>query len=199
MNIGKGIILAAVLVLYGTCAYAVAPSCYNGSRYQDLNNGTVLDCNTGLIWLKEAKCMDTSNLVTPDANGKLTWYDATIWATGLKSGICNLTDGSAPGAWRLPTKTELIEMISEAKQAGYSNPMLTNATGSGPWTTNGDAFNNVQSTQYWSSTPNPISTSNAWYVNVGSGWVNGPGKTNALNVWAVRGVQSGAFDTLIVE
>jgi hypothetical protein len=190
------VISLMIVLMFATSAGA---TCAAGYRYQDLGNGTVLDCNTGLIWLQNAKCTDTSNSITPDINGKLNWYDANIWVAGLKNGVCNLSDGSSAGTWRLPTKNEFMDMIDFARQAGFSYPMLTNAQGSAQWTTNGDAFSNVQSNQYWTATTTTITSTNAYYVNVGSGWVTGPGKTNNLFIWPVRGVQSGKFDTLTVQ
>ena len=98
MRVGRIIVLSVVLVWVGTSAYAT--DCNNGGRYEDNGDGTVTDCRTGLIWLKNANCTDTSNGIA-NPNGYLTWYDALTWAAGLENGLCGLTDGSSAGDWRL--------------------------------------------------------------------------------------------------
>ena len=68
--------LLALLTLFGTCAYAA--DCNSGGRYEDMGDGTVTDCRTGLIWLKNANCSEPStpvNGVTNSGTG-LYWKDA---------------------------------------------------------------------------------------------------------------------------
>ncbi len=67
----------------------------NFYRFCDLQNGRVLDMDTGLIWLKDAFCFGTK-----------TWSEAMQAAAALADGQCSLTDGSVAGDWRLPTKDE---------------------------------------------------------------------------------------------
>ena len=73
MKVETIVLLLVVLVLFGTCAYAA--DCNNGGRYEDMGDGTVTDCRTGMIWLKNAQCTDTSNGIA-NPKGTLTWYDA---------------------------------------------------------------------------------------------------------------------------
>ena len=80
MRVGTIIVLTVVLVSLGTCAYAA--DCNNGGRYEDNTDGTVTDCRTGIIWLKNANCTDTSNGIAIPT-GVLTWYDALTWVAGL--------------------------------------------------------------------------------------------------------------------
>ncbi len=55
-------------------------------RFVDLNNGSVKDMLTGLIWLKNADCF-----------GVMTWQDALHIVQNVESGWCGLTDGSSAG------------------------------------------------------------------------------------------------------
>ncbi len=146
-------------------------------RYEDNGDGTVTDCRTGRIWLKDANCAGTK-----------TWDNAVAWAAALASGTCGLTDGSIAGAWRLPTRLEWMTMVAYAKNRHYS-PALTDAAGTAPWTS-GNPFFNVQSTSgfyYWSSTSALYS---AWVARMWDGGViNNFSKSNGYYVWPVRGGQ----------
>ena len=204
MKVIKITVLLAVLMLFGTYAYAV--DCNTGARYEDNNsNGTVTDCRTGLVWLKDAACSDQAGGVTPTA-GELTWYDAMKWAAGLYGGTistpgpCNLTDGSSAGDWRLPTKTEWMAMVAYAKKQTYS-PTLTNDAGTAVWASGtGSAFTNVQAYSYWSSTTDANSTDFAWLVYMGNGSMNNAYlKSNNVYIWPVRGGRAGSFGSVRIE
>ena len=162
-------------------------------RYSDLGDGTVLDNNTGLLWLKDASCGD---LAGTDADGRGDWTAALAAAAALADGTCGLTDGSAPGDWRLPTISELcsaggIAQICPATNARESlidsaiasSPKVANAQGSGAWS-EGDAFVGVQSNFYWSATE--INATDAWDVYLDDGGVFVGGKVLADFVWPVR-------------
>jgi hypothetical protein len=60
--------------------------CEAGQRFGDNGDGTVLDCQTGLIWLKDANCL-----------GMMNWSNAMNAAAALNDGECGLTDGNAAG------------------------------------------------------------------------------------------------------
>ena len=139
-------------------------------RFTDLGNGTVRDDNTGLIWLKNANCF-----------GAMNWDDAMGKAAALYSGECGLTDGSSEGDWRLPTIDEWQAFVD----TNYSNPALCNAAGSGKWS-EGDAFSNVQSYNYWSSTTYPDLPDNAWRVYMNDGSVHYYSNDYGFYVWPVR-------------
>ena len=139
-------------------------------RFSDLNNGTVRDNDTGLIWLKNANCF-----------GRKNWADAMADAAGLAHGSCGLTDGSVAGDWDLPTKEEWPAFVDKS----YSWPALCNAAGTGKWS-EGDAFTGVQSDTYWSSTEKVDETDRAWRVYMDSGGVDNGPKSNDYYVWPVR-------------
>lgn len=86
-------------------------------RFSDMDDGTIRDNETGLIWLKDANC---SELPGTDSYGKADWYTAISAAADLIDGTCGLTDGSEPGDWRLPTKEEWEVFMSDL----YDNPAL---------------------------------------------------------------------------
>jgi hypothetical protein len=168
-----------------------------GGRYEDNGDGTVSDCRTGLIWLKDTNCTETSGGIVKNTTiifigqpltGTLNWVDAGTWVAGLHSGLCGLLDGSFAGDWRLPTKTEWMAMVAYAKSR-YNNPALTNAAGTAQWT-QGDTFSNVQSFAYWSGTTLSSSTAFAYIVNMSVGKVDAVGnKGNGYYVWPVRAGQ----------
>jgi hypothetical protein len=155
-------------------------------RFTDNNNGTVTDNLTGLIWLKNANCMDTvGGIIKIAIPGRLTWSDALTWSNNLAGGYCGLSDGSTAGQWRLPNVKELQSLIVFA----YYNPALSNAAGTAKWV-EGDPFTGVQLTSaYWSSTTVRDTRSFAWYVYLDSGALLSGGKLGTIYVWAVRGGQ----------
>ncbi len=140
-------------------------------RFIDNGNGTVTDNLTGLIWLKAANYNSTSG-----TTGTATWTDALAFCNVLQSGQCGLTDGSTAGQWRLPNLFEL-ESLRDMSQNFPALPT-------------GHPFSGVQSYYYWSSTTWAGSShSQAWYVYLNDGSVSTGEKTDAWNVWPVRGGQ----------
>jgi hypothetical protein len=69
-------------------------------RFVDNKNGTITDKLTGLVWLKKADCF-----------GEISWRNALISASNLASGVCELSDDSVVGDWRLPNIVELESLI----------------------------------------------------------------------------------------
>jgi len=203
MNVKKFLVLfvAVFLVLVSASAYAIAVyDCNNGARYEDMGDGTVQDCLTGLIWLKDTNCLDTSNGIVKSGGsaGALTWYNAMVWTKGLGNTLCSLSDGSSAGDWRLPTKTEWMAMVASAKRQNFNNPVLTDESGRLQWT-EGHPFNNVLSDYYRSSTVYGLSPGyDAWCVDMADGT---PCSSNGgtYYVWPVRGGQSGEFGSVIIH
>ena len=156
--------------------FEIKTGCPSDWRFCDLGDGTVLDMDTGLIWLKDANCF-----------GYMDWDDAMAVAAGLEDGECGLTDGSAAGDWRLPTKEEWEAFVAGVYPNNlYTNPDLCNAAGTGQWS-EGDAFTGVQSYHYWSSTEYAADPGGAWRVHMREGRVGTNGKGSSFYVWPVRG------------
>ena len=135
------------------------------------NDGTVTDCKTGMIWMRDANCFGGEN-----------WSIALASCAALATGSCSLSDGSSAGDWHLPT----IEELKTLPDRAYSNPALSNAKGDAQWT-EANAFISVQSGYYWSSTTNAYYPGGAWYVGMGDGSVVSTDTTFDVYVWCVRG------------
>jgi len=104
-------------------------------RFNDNGDGTVTDNLTGLVWLKNASCSDTSGGIA-NPSGKLSRTNALAWSNGLSSAVCGLNDSSASGDWRLPNATELLSLVDISRV----DPAIPN----------GHPFTSVQDV-YWSS------------------------------------------------
>jgi hypothetical protein len=144
---------------------------YPDPRFVDNHDGTVTDNLTGLVWLKNANRFNARN-----------WAQALSDCNGLADDGSNLTDGSVAGDWRLPNIRELQSIVTY----GVYNPALSNAKGTGKWTSN-DPFTGVQNNYYWSSSTHAESTDGAWHVHMGFGQVRYEMKTISEYVWPVRG------------
>lgn len=132
-----------------------------GLRFTDNGNGTVTDNLTGLIWTKNANCPGTPK----------TWQQAMDYANAMANGICELSDNSVAGDWRLPHIKEFQTLIDFSK-----TPSLPN----------GYPFSAVQSNHYWSSTPFVASQFSAWRISLKNGGVFTQAKSRANYVWLVR-------------
>jgi hypothetical protein len=157
------------------------PPCFdNGKRYIDCGNGTVTDTVTGLIWLQQANCFFPED-----------YRNANQAAARLKDGDCNLTDNSAPGDWRLPTRDEWNATIAQALSLGCygaTAPTLTNDPGNGCLRFGFTSFGGVSSVYYWSTTNASVPTE-AWSQLLSDGNVYGFPKDTTLRVWPVRGAR----------
>ena len=174
---------------------AICEGCAMGYRFEDQGDGTVLDCNTQLVWLKDANCF-----------GLRTWAGAEIAAANLQNGDCGLTDGSVAGDWRQPTRFEFCDqggfgpttcLASNAPTSlinrNFLNPALSDAQGTGTWS-EGDPFVNVPPSglRTWTGTespcvPGPGALNCAYYMRIDNGFFGVNGKTGTNNlVWPVR-------------
>jgi hypothetical protein len=128
-------------------------------RLTDNGNGTVTDHLTGLVWLRNLNCWQYVN----------DWEEAFAAAAGLGEGDCGLTDGSAPGDWRLPNWRELRSLMNafaESDPTPFTGPL-------------------VGSNAYWSS--NTMESYWAVGVTLPFGSITSKLKDQQGPVWPVRG------------
>ncbi len=149
-------------------------------RFTDNTDGTVTDNLTGLTWLKDSNC---AVFYSGDATGenRRNWTEALNSAAQLSNGQCGLSDGSADGDWRIPTKLELLSLIND----DYGDMALSNAAGTAQWT-EGDAFLGVSANYFWSSTTRSAYVDRTWIVYMGDGSVTSTQKSNTQQVWPIR-------------
>jgi hypothetical protein len=73
------------------------PPCFNETqRFVDCGNGTV----TGLVDLRDANCF-----------GPEDWPTAQDEVANLADGVCDFSDGSRKGDWRLRNRAEWIKLV----------------------------------------------------------------------------------------
>lgn len=131
----------------------------------------VTDNLSRLTWQKSAN------------NGNMFWNSAIDYCNDLELFVGG-SRGYIAKDWRLPNIKELQSLIN----FGYSNPALSNALGTGKWTT-GDPFTQVLPAPYWSSTTDELDNNKAWTVHLSTGAVVAYDKNivGGLFVWCVRG------------
>jgi hypothetical protein len=98
----------------------------------------------------------------------MTWKNAVDWTRTLSH--AGLT------GWRLPSKDELVAIV----ERGGNRPS--------EWL-NGNGFDGVQSSLYWSSSSYASSTADAWFVYVSDGYVGSSSKAGYGYIWPVRAGQ----------
>ena len=130
-------------------------------RFTDNCDGTVTDTLTNLFWLKNANCFGAKN-----------WDTAISWTAEINSGECGLTDGSAAGDWRLPSKEELQDIGTEL------------SCGEDTWTMPSAPFTDVRSSIYWSGTIYSINS--AWFLTMTTGGTWYSDISTSYYVWPVR-------------
>ena len=170
-----------------------------GWRYWDLGDGTVWDCNTGLVWLKDATCLGTGTWSPVTAGGSVQKKVADLNG-GTDFGCTDYVAGSYTD-WRVPEVSALcsagaIVQTCPADNAPDSlinssvsgSPKIVNAEGNEAWS-EGDAFVGVSSagdSYYWSDTSGGAG---AFYVFLYNGSVSTSLASAPANVWPVRGGQ----------
>jgi hypothetical protein len=158
----------------------------------------VYDSDRNITWLKDANYAQTSGY---DADGRMNWITAKIWADNLVYG--GYSD------WRLPTTLQPDNTCSQSFDTGAPYGVQSigyNCTGSelghlfyqelgvssGSDITTGTPselakFSNIQSSVYWSGTEFAPGTVDAWIFYPGDGSQSTATKNfNALSGWAVR-------------
>ena len=168
-------------------------------RFTDNGDGTVTDNLTGLIWLEDANCIETTypefdndeavgdlegTWKSTAGDGRVTWQHALDFVAGINDGTYP-NCGAGATDWRLPNRFELESLLT----LEYSFFPLPDTAGTGQWS-GGDPFNNVQSFSYWSSTTYVGRPNRAWSVSMEEGGVGKSIKTDYyFYVWPVRGGQ----------
>ena len=148
----------------------------NPKSYTDLGNGIVRDNVTGLEWVQDGNLI-ASRDPSFDNDGMVTWQHALDYVD-----LLNDEEYLGYDDWRLPT----IEELSTLVDAGRYNPAI-------------DPVFKTVAFDYWSSTTDAHSTDIAWDVGFVDGVVSTSGKTSYSYVRAVRGGQSGALDTFVIN
>ncbi|MBV8659504.1 MAG: DUF1566 domain-containing protein [Burkholderiales bacterium] len=144
-------------------------------RMIDNGNGTVTDTMTGLTWMKLANCINQP------------WAQAVAAVQALASGQCGLSDGSAPGSWRMPNRKEMQSLADRGQnnQALYFDETFN--SGQPPISSQQAAFTNfIQFQYYWTSTTNASDPTEAWTVFSCDYGVYDIPKTNTGYTLAVR-------------
>ncbi len=123
-------------------------------RFIDNGNGTVTDSMTGLIWLKQANCIQG------------TWSAVLTAIANLAAGQCGLSDGTIAGNWRMPNRHELLSLsdraLSNHAEFFDSNYVATTSGLSSQPATFGGTFEVSQ--YYWTSTTDAAETTQVWSV-----------------------------------
>ena len=122
-------------------------------RMRDNGNGTVTDTMTGLVWMKQANCLNA------------TWAGALQAVASLASGQCGLSDGSKAGDWRMPNRKEMESLSDRGinNHADYWDTLFTSANRSIP--SQPPVFLSfIQFQYYWTSSTNASNTNEAWTV-----------------------------------
>lgn len=171
--------LAVVLAL--GAGGALAQSCVDSipdsapdSRYQMNADGTVLDKQTGLMWMRCAlgQTWDSQQEACTGDAATYVWQDALGAAQTLdqSGGYAGYTD------WRLPNYRALASIA----RYRCHNPAI-----------NSKAFPNTPGMEFWTSTPVSANFGSGWAVSFTTGQV---GYLGLNNPFPVRLVRAGAFE-----
>jgi hypothetical protein len=143
-------------------------------RFLDNGNGTVTDSVTGLVWLKQANCVQGD------------WGIAVATVNTLASGQCGLTDASAAGSWRMPNRNEM-QSIADRNQNNEGDYLDSSFLNQDQTVYQAAIFNSMVSSQYyWTSTTDAADTSEAWAVFSCDWGVYGTDKSETGYSLAVR-------------
>jgi hypothetical protein len=167
-----------------------------GRRFLDQGDGTVLDCNTRLIWLKHASCFGTGTWGDDSTAGTVQKIVADFNSGGVSYGCGDYVQGTHTD-WRVPKMVELCSAgagFFRCPLANYAtslvdsrfadgSPKVSNADGDGRWE-HDDPFVGVQSAFYWSATT--YSSGSAWSVRIHVGDLQPAPMTQTYYVWPVR-------------
>jgi hypothetical protein len=210
MKTMKTMQILLVAIALGTCLFTGSGAAQ--AALIDRGGGLIFDTTHNITWLKDANYAKTSGY---DADGRMTWAQATSWAANLH--YYDSVHKKTLTGWRLPTTLELDPTCS-AQHGDYSDGY--NCTGSeigylyynelggvagGSLAQNTNPFINIQSNstgEYWSGTvhaPNlndkldylqssdPLrSLDYAWLFTVSFGYQRYAHQFATFSAWAVR-------------
>lgn len=136
----EAIILGAIVWMVAPALWAAAPS----GQYTDLENGTVKDNKTGLVWQQQVSA------------SRHVWSCDSQPCTDAKTYCDQLSLGGSASGWRLPTKLELESLVDY--RIAPPGPAVDST-----------AFPSTPSAGFWTSTPH-AGTSAGWYVRFDAGY-----------------------------
>jgi hypothetical protein len=164
-------------------------------RFLDQGDGTVLDCYTSKVWLKDTACLGTGA------------WDVGAGAGSVQATVAELNSGTDFGCtdysagtyadWRVPGMDELCGewdgMLCQpppccAPLAGVVDnrfvvPSVANAAGDGVWVEE-NAFVGLLADYYWSATA--VDATTAYAAWLGDGRVLVQPKSESHGLWPVR-------------
>jgi len=165
----------------------------------DQLDGTVLDTDLNIYWMKDAG----------NASGPMTWLEAQNWivslnntnylgfnnwrlpqvapVNGIAFDITNSFDGSTDNGYNI---TSLASELSYMYHINLGNLALYDTAGNfsqpGWGLKNTGPFTGLSIGAYWTAIDNPTDSSQAFIVGMGNGHQNFFAKDTLHNVWAVR-------------
>lgn len=155
-------LIVAGMLMTALCAGTVVA---DDNRFV-ISGKTVEDRQTNLTWARNANM------------ARLNWFDASDLVNKL-----NEKGYAGSKNWKLPSREELMTLITYAMRAGYIGGMdyfspyeLFNKLG----------FDDVQPYFYWSSSSQEDTASYAEVVNMYNGLVRSEDKTGDFYVWPVH-------------
>lgn len=168
-------------------------------RFLDQGDGTVRDCHSGTVWLKDASCLGIGPwdgdepvdpgsvqalLLTFNSGAELNCGDYAAgtysdWQIPTLADLCGDWNGSCQGFGCCTAATGLLEMA-------YSNPAIANARDDGQWGDK-DAFVDVSTSTgviYWSNSP--FGAGLAYAADISNATVFADSVGNSRYLWPVR-------------
>ncbi len=135
------------------------------AHYIAYDDGTVLDTQTGLLWMRCALGQTWDGKTCVGEAATMTWDEA-----------CQQTGDGFAGCrdWRMPTFEELKTLVDKSQGGAKIHPQ---------------AFPNCPANWFWSGSPVSFHSNDAWSVLFSLGHDNYFNYSSALNARLVRGGQ----------
>ncbi|NVK23374.1 MAG: DUF1566 domain-containing protein [Gammaproteobacteria bacterium] len=148
-------LLSPVTYAAQECKNNIAPSTPD-NRFTLNNDGTVLDKQTGLLWMQCRLGQNWANNDCSDDIVEYNWIDAL--AAAEDTNFAGFSD------WRLPNIKELASIVElSCKNPSINEFIFPNSISIDSWQT--------RATEYWTSTPYAIKGNNqySYYIDFGLG------------------------------